>query len=296
MTIYVDVIFLENLVINYVILYATGMISKSKIKHTKILIGSILGAIYSIIYYLINLKIYSNVIIKIILSIIIIYLTFRPKNLKILSKQVILFYLVSFVFAGATLGIIYMVNSQDITIQNGILVGSYTIRTILIGIIIAYTIVIIAFNIIKTKISKNQLICEIVVTINDVEVNTKAMIDTGNLLKDPITGIPVIVVEHILLYDIIPKQILNNIDDILGGDLSKIPEEIQNEYMPKLKVIPFSSLGKQNGMLLGMKADNLKIKYEEEIIIKDKAIVGIYNKSLTKRGEYRSLIGINFLE
>ena len=296
MTIYVDVIFLENLVINYVILYATGMISKSKIKHTNILIGSILGAIYSIIYYLINLKIYSNVIIKIILSIIIIYLTFRPKNFKILLKQVILFYLVSFVFAGATLGIIYMVNSQDITIQNGVLIGSYTIRTILIGIIIAYIIVIIAFNIIKTKISKNQLICEIVVTINDVEVNTKAMIDTGNLLKDPITGIPVIVVEHILLYDIIPKQILNNIDDILGGDLSKIPQEIQNEYMPKLKVIPFSSLGKQNGMLLGMKADNLKIKYEEEITIKDKVIVGIYNKSLTKRGEYKSLIGINFLE
>ena len=65
--------------------------------------------------------------------------------------------------------------------------------------------------------------------------------------------------------------------------------------MPRLKVIPFSSLGKQNGMLLGMKAEEVVIKNEEENKTKENVIIGIYNKSLTKRGEYRVLLGIELV-
>ena len=295
MTVYLDVVFLENIIINYIILYVTGIISKAKIKQKRILFGAIIGAIYSVIYYLFKLKIYSSVIIKIVLSIIIIYVSFNSKNFKDLAKKTILFYFVSFVFGGASIAIIYMVNSENITIQNGVLVGNYTIKTILIGIVIAYFTIIIAFNIIKTKISKKDLICDISIILNNKIIKTKAMIDTGNLLKEPITNKPVIVMEHTLLYDIIPKEILNNIENILGGDLSKIPKKIQDEYVSKLKIIPFSSLGKTNGMLLGIKGENLTIYLNEETKIIDTVIIGIYNKSLTKRGEYRSLLGLEIL-
>jgi len=292
MTVYIDIIFIENLIINYIILYATGIISKSKIKQIKLVIASLIGAIYSIMYYILNIELYSNFILKIILSIIMIYIAFTTKKFKTLGKKVILFYLVSFVFAGATLGIIYMVNSQDITIQNGVLIGSYTIKTILIGIIIAFIIIITGFNIMRTKISRKDLICNIDIEINNKSIKTQAMIDTGNFLKEPITNIPVAVVEHTLLYDVIPKEILNNIDKILGGDLEILPKHIQNEYVSRLKVIPFSSLGKQNGMLLGVKADKIIVQNEEGDKTIDKVIIGIYNKSLTKRGEYRALVGI----
>lgn len=292
MTVYLDIVFLENVVINYIILYATAIVSKSKIKQPRILIGSVIGATYSIIYYIFNLKMYSNIILKIILSIIIIYVSFKSENFKDLGKKVLLFYLVSFVFGGAAIAIIYMVNSQDITIQNGVLIGSYTIKTILVGIIIAYLTIIVAFKIIRTKISKKDFICDISITLNNKKISTKAMIDTGNLLKEPITNTPVIVMEHTLFYDIIPKEILNNIEKILGGDLSVIPKDVQEEYISKLKVIPFSSLGKSNGMLLGIKGENLIINGKDEKKIIEKVIVGIYNKSLTKRGEYRALLGI----
>ena len=294
MTIYLDVIFLENIVINYIMLYVTGIISKAQIKQKKLFLGALIGAIYSIIYYLFKLKIYSSFIIKIILSIVIIYVAFNSSNLKELLKKVLLFYLSSFVFGGASIAIIYMVKSQNITIQKGVLVGSYTLRTVLIGIVVAYFTIILAFKIIK--ISKKDLICEIVVTLNNKEIKTKALIDTGNLLKEPITNLPVIVMEHTLLYDILPKEILNNVEEILGGDFSKIPEDIKEEYSAKLKVIPFSSLGKQNGMLLGIKAEKLIINLKEEKRKIDKAVIGIYNKSLTKNDEYRSLLGIEIVE
>lgn len=296
MTIYLDVIFLENIVINYIILYVTGIISKTQIKQKRLIVGALIGAFYSIIYYLLKLKIYSSFIIKIILSIVIIYVAFNSKKFKDLLKRVLLFYLTSFVFGGSAIAIIYMVNSQNITIQNGVLIGSYTIKTVLIGIVIAYFTIIFAFKILKTKISKKDLICEIEISFNNKKIKSKALIDTGNLLKEPITNLPVIVMEHTLLYEVLPKEILNNSEEILGGDFSKIPEYIKEEYSSKLKVIPYSSLGKQNGMLLGIKGENLVVYLKDEILHLDKAIIAIYNKSLTKRGEYRSLLGLGIIE
>ena len=41
------------------------------------------------------------------------------------------------------------------------------------------------------------------------------MIDSGNLLKEPISNTPVIIVEHTLLYDCMPKEILNNLENMI---------------------------------------------------------------------------------
>ena len=79
---------------------------------------------------------------------------------------------------------------------------------------------------------------------NGKEKILNTMIDTGNMLKEPISGNEVIVIEHTALYEMIPKEILNNTENILGGNFEKIPEDIKEEYMAKLKIIPFSSLGK----------------------------------------------------
>ena len=293
MVIYMDMLFLENFILDFIILYVTGLISKNKIKFLKLIFGSALGAIYVVMYYFIKINVYSNIIIKLLLSIIMIYISFVPTNFKEMLKLTVFFYLTSFVFGGAALSVIYMLNSRRITIQNGILIGNYTIRTIFIGVVIACIVTIIAFKFVKAKFSKNDLFCNIIIKINNKQIKTKAMLDTGNFLKDPITNIPVVVVEYTVLYDMVPKEILDNIEDILGGDLEKIPENIKNEYMSKLKVIPFSSLGKQNGMLLGLKADGLIVDNEEEVKNIDNVIIGIYNKKLSKKGDYSALLGFD---
>lgn len=66
-------------------------------------------------------------------------------------------------------------------------------------------------------------------------------------------------------------------------------------YISKLRCIPFSSLGKQNGLLLGMKAEEITIIIDDEKKIKQNVIIGIYEKSLTKRGEYRALVGLDLI-
>ena len=57
--------------------------------------------------------------------------------------------------------------------------------------------------------------CDINLKINEKQIATKAMIDTGNLVKEPITNTPVVIVEESLLEGIIPKEILKNLENIL---------------------------------------------------------------------------------
>ena len=49
-------------------------------------------------------------------------------------------------------------------------------------------------------------------------------------------------------------------------------------------------------MLLGIKANEIEIENEEEKKISTNVIIGIYDKSLTKRGEYRALIGLELIQ
>ena len=295
MTIYVDVVLIENLIMNYIILLATGLILKIRIKHIRLILGSLLGAIYSIVAYTGILKVYSSFILKIILSIIIVYIAYNPQAVKKLCKELLFFYLTSFVFGGAAFALIYIVKPQDILMKNGLFLGTYPLKTVILAAIVAFVVVITAFTIIKSKFTKKDMICEIEVKLNDKIIKTEALIDTGNMLKEPITNTPVVVIEHTLLYDCIPKEILNHLEDIIGGDFEKIPEGIKNVYISKLKLIPFSSLGKQNGMLIGIKPEYLKIIKEEQINVKENVILGIYDKSLTKKGEYRALMGMEFV-
>lgn len=290
-TIYIDLIFLENLIMNFIIIYATSIILKIKPKIIRVVISSIIGSIYAIIAYITELSIYTSIISKMILAIVMVYTAFNPQNIKNMWKQVVIFYLTSFVFGGVALYLIYFIKPQNVFIKNGIFVGEYVLKVIFLGAIMAFVIIKISIEFIKTKINAKDMFCKIKIELNGNEVETRAMIDTGNFAKEPITNTPVVIVESSLLDKVLPKEILKNLDNILAGSL----EGIQEEYISKLRCIPFSSLGKQNGMLLGIKADEIIVEKEEENKIFKNVIIGLYDKSLTKRGEYRALIGLELI-
>lgn len=290
MTVYLDIILLENICMNYIILLATGIINKCKISHFRIMISSLLGAIYAIITYLNIFEAYSNLIFKMILSIVMIYIAYLAKNVKKLFKELIIFYLTSFAFGGISFALLYMINPSQVKVKNGVFVGTYPLKVVLLGGIVGFLTIIIAFKSYKGRMNKKDIYYDIKIKLGDKEVETKAIIDTGNFLKEPITGFPVVVVERSLMYSIIPKCILNNIDEILSGNLDKMSEH--EEYISRIRVIPYSSLGNKNGMLLGIKADQIII--ENKIV--NNIILGIYKESLTKIGEYRALVGLELVQ
>ncbi|MCI8482186.1 MAG: hypothetical protein HFJ27_03780 [Clostridia bacterium] len=121
MTIYLDIILLENLCMNYIILFATGLIHKTKIKGFRIFFSSLIGGIYSILSFVPVLQVYSNILFKILLSVVMVYIAFFPSNAKQLVKELIIFYLVSFAFGGCAFAFLYFIRPQDILMRNGVL-------------------------------------------------------------------------------------------------------------------------------------------------------------------------------
>lgn len=83
MTVYIDVVFLENLILNVIILYATSLIAKTNLKIIRTLISASIGSIYAIMYYIFQIGLYSNIIFKFVLSVIMIYVALTQKNLKL---------------------------------------------------------------------------------------------------------------------------------------------------------------------------------------------------------------------
>ena len=294
MTVYIDIILLENLCMNYIILFATAYIMKIKISHIRIIASSSIGAVYSIMLYMQILPIYSSIFMKIILSVVMVYISYAPKSVKIAIKQLIIFYLISFAFGGCAFALLYFVKPQDIFIKNGVYIGTYPLKIALLGGIVGFVITYIAFKIIKNKATKEEMIYKLKIKINDKTVEVNALLDTGNKLKDPITLVPVIVIEKQKLYNFLPEEILENIDKIIGGDSNKLIEE-NIKYMSKFRVIPYNSIGKQNGLMLGFKADEVKIIIDEEERTIKNTIIGILNQSFNSQ-TYSALISLEIIE
>lgn len=316
LTIYLDIIFIENILMNYIILFATLVIIKPKTIHQQIrlIVSSIIGSIYAIIVYLNILTIYSNIFTKIILSIVMVYVAYGAKNFKQLLRQLLVFYLVSFIFGGCTFALIYFIKPENVKIHNGVFVGTYPIKVALIAGAVAFIITQIVFKINKSRLdSKNQFI-DIEIFFKENVLKVKALLDSGNMLSDPISGAPVIIVEKQKLDKIIPEEFLDYIENIVGGGSKEFydrkiedreygnTEERNNEnkklqeYLSKVRMVPFMSIGKENGMLVGIRMDKIKIKAEDTDIERKNIIVGIYNKKLTKDNKYNALIGLNLLE
>jgi stage II sporulation protein GA (sporulation sigma-E factor processing peptidase) len=103
---------------NYIILFATGIIVRSPLKIIRTLISSILGSIYAIVSYMSILEIYSSLFLKIILSLAMVYIAFGSKSPKLFFKQLIIFYLTSFTFGGVAFAFLYFISPENILMEN----------------------------------------------------------------------------------------------------------------------------------------------------------------------------------
>jgi len=292
MTIYLDLILLENIVMNYIIILATGMICRVNIKHLRIFLSSMLGAVYAILTYIVNIEIYTNQITKIIVSSCMVYIAFNSNNLKTMLKQLVIFYLTSFCFGGAAYYLLYNIRPNLIQGSNGVLVGTYPIKIAVLGGILGFFIINISFKIIKSKLTKKDMLYDIEICYKQNKSNIKVILDTGNLLTDPITKTPVLIVEANKLKNLISEKILNNIEDIIYNSTF---EEVAEEIKTRCSIIPFSSIGKNNGIIIGFRPDYIKIYTDEGEKIRKKVIIGIHNNKISKNGLYSGLIGLNLL-
>lgn len=281
MTVYVDIVFLENLFINYILLIGTGMVRKIKIKKFRIIISASIGSLFAIIELAIVIPLFIRIIIKPVISMIMVLLAFNPHSVEKMLKILVVFYLTTFITGGCAFGILFLIVPNYITEHNGTMMIKHPYRISIIAIILGFSIIEYSFKNNKRMVKTNDYICNLKIEICGKTIKTKAFIDSGNNLKDPITMEPVIIIEKDIL-----KKILNidifEINDLEGGD---------NEI--KIRWIPYKSIGRKKGFIMGLKAEKIEIQYEEEDIIINNGIVGLYNGKINKY--YSALVGLDLI-
>ena len=82
------------------------------------------------------------------------------------------------------------------------------------------------------------------------EVHVTALVDTGNTLRDPVSGWPVLVVEYGVAEKLLP---------ISRGELSRPIETMAMGKLPGIRLIPYSAVGQTAGMLLAVRPDSVQI-------------------------------------
>ena len=248
MILYVEYYAIENLIINYIIISCTFIISKNSGSMKKKWTGAIIGMCYSILYLFDNFSLLFSIPMKILLILIISKISFNSESLKDYLRILIIFYFVNIFIAGSSFFIIYCTGLTHMTISFIIFI------TYLSGIILKYI-----YNDIKELKHLYSMKKDISIHINNQCFEFKALLDTGNLLKDPISKSEIVVININKLYDILPKEFqqidLKNIDINLMDDIiDKLDENLSYRF----RVIPVKQINDIN-LIIGIKSDYIKI-------------------------------------
>ncbi len=292
MTAYLDLIILENLIMNLIILYTTGTLLNKKINKKRLLLSSIIGTIYvfSLCFKLSNIVLNVS---KFIMGLVLVKICFKSRSYRALIKETAIYFFSSFIYAGCALGFLHIVKPKVVYIVNGIIIGGeYIFEIVGLSAIVCFILIKVCMKLIKLKyyLNKKNMIVNMELYNNNKSIKIKTFIDTGNLLTDPISHDPVIIVYKEKVRALFDNKVLERIDSLIGGDL--INEG--NNY--GLRAIPFSSVGENNGIIIACRIDKIKLEYQDEINEINNVLIGFYNEALSKNDKYSALIGLQLLE
>lgn len=296
MEIYLDIVILENIVINYLILLVTSRFSKNRTSSLRLFLGSVAGAAYLVLMILLpDTKVYATLLSKFLLSVGMVAITFSFRKLSVFLKTLALFYATTFIFAGAAFALMFFSKDWGI-IRNGVLITPLSfIDAKWSELLLAVAVALIIFHVIRdalqSKFIKEKLLVNISIAMGNKSIELPALVDTGNSLHDPLTKLPVVVVEFSAIKDLLPDDIKSIFEQNNENDLNSVTSTISSSnWFTRFRLIPFKSLGRENGMMIGFRPDYIEIGADEgKKDIRD-VIVGIYNRTLSANEQYRALM------
>lgn len=189
--IYLDLVFLLNFIYDFLLLITTGVVLKKIFSLKKIFFASFFGA-FSIILLFIDFNNLVLFFLKIFISFIMVYISFGKK--KILTSMVYL-YMNSVILAG----FLYYLTIEFSYDRSGIVFfkNSFNVNYVVL-IFFAPTILFVYFKQIKLLKEKINMNLKIKIYFDEKNfVFLSGFIDSGNKLKDPISGKHVIILSDI---------------------------------------------------------------------------------------------------
>jgi len=247
--IYIDVLIAVNLFINYFLIISTAKFLHLKPTKLRIIFGEILGGIYSLYILLPPTNFFISLIIKFFMAASIIFATFKFSGIKTFFKTLICFYLINFAFSGIMLALWCALKPQGMAVNNGVVYFSISPVVLVVSTVVTY-IILKTINRIIGKRSFGKATCEVKIIGENSEVSLTALIDTGNSLVEPFSGLPVIVVKGESIKNICPEEIISE---------KKIGNVDEATFLKsKFRMVPFKTISGE-GLLPAFKPKNVII-------------------------------------
>lgn len=288
--IYVDILVVENFSMNYLLLYFINRFCKCRARKWRIIAAAFIGAIYVLVIFYPDLQIFYSVIMKFMISVLMIIVAFSPHELKRFLKILILFYLEAFIIGGFLLGIFYLSNPTPEIINGALFISnvSPSPEYIIIGSIIAITLIKLGFDYFEGYYTNEKTNVEMEIVLNNKRCSLTALIDTGNSLKDPITNAPVIIVYYKTIIDILPDELREAILKDYSYEIFK-KRIMDSELKSRIRIIPYKALGVENGILIGVRMDLVISRLRSKTNVVKEPIIALYSKPISNAGDYQAL-------
>lgn len=292
--VYVDVVLLTNFIMDFFILWATKRVSGNKTRLIRLVMGAIFGAFYSLMIFLPECSFIKSMIVKIIWSVIMLMIVFFPISIKKLIKAFIFMYIISFGMGGAVFAFMYLIEPSLEMVQvvngAGVVFGGFNYAYLTPALAVALIMGTGGTIFIKKSIQIKKFVHPVNVQYKGKKIYMKALLDTGNQLVDPLTNKPVVVVEAKVLESILPEDIISATDISEDTFFPELAEKLDPEWSSRLRLIPFNSVGKTHGMMLGFRPDAIEIEDRDILINGRDVVVGLLNRALTSEGKYQALL------
>ena len=243
--IYADELFLENFIIDYILLIATARITGTNVKRTRAAAGAFLGGIYSIAAVLTGWDILLCIVVKLGTGGLMVLAAFGAGRRYLRSYFV--FMAVSAAFAGAVIGIMYVTGGT---------MGHIRFVPLVISFVCFYLV----FSMVFREIGRHRVsgeISRLTIKYRGRSVVINALVDTGNGLVDPVTGRRVTVCALEAISGLFDKNCVDILRNTKDPALAIRRLAAVGDRTP-FALVPYRALGVEGGMLLAFRPDSIE--------------------------------------
>lgn len=279
MEIVIEYALVDNLVINFLILYLSSLILKSKKNNWLFFISATLGAIVSLIIPLLVLPNWIFLVYKLLLGWVMVRIALRPMGIKANLIYFLVFLFITALMGGVCFAVIFLL-SGDISASSVFLynleipVGAVLLVVSLVGLTIAKL-----FKAFYRKKMFGNFIFDAEVLNDKKNIEFQVYLDSGNTLIDPLTNKSVVIIEYSIfkkIYDISFEKI--------------ITKKITQDDIKNSRYIDYGTIGGKSKMLV-FEVDCFKIKTKDKDIVIDNQIFGLSLTKLKNCFDCEALIG-----
>ena len=293
MHVYADVVFAINFFMDVFILW---IVAKLRARHVPLLrllcAGAMMSGLYCLLVFVAQFRAYLNIFAAVLIMALGIVVCFRPRDVKELSVLTGLAHVAAFALGGVGMALFYFTNIGDML--GNMLVAStqnFSVKLLLASACIFYILIRLFSRWSKSLAIRKQAFYPIKISCDGDDANLTALVDTGNSLRDPLTRSPVIIAEFNSVKHFLPDSLKLVFYEKKEDDLDAWANCLNDAaFAGRVRMIPFASIGSQNGMLFGFRPDKVEVINEDKIDTFKDVVVGIYNFSLSGEGKYQGLL------